>query len=58
MTLHSFVYNIDDIFNLVSGITFTKVYDVDKQKNAVLLDLYAMSRDEFYLFMNYSKDSI
>lgn len=55
MTLHSFIYNIDDIFNLVSGITFTKVYDIDKQKNAALLDLYAMSRDEFHLFMNYLK---
>jgi hypothetical protein len=55
MTLTSFTYTIDSIFSLVSGITFTKVYDVDKQKNAILLDNYGMSRDEFHLFMNYIK---
>jgi hypothetical protein len=55
MTLTSFIYNIDDIFSLVSGITFRRIYDIDKQKNALLLDMYALSRDEFDAFMNYLK---
>lgn len=50
-----FIFDINEIFSLVSGITFTRDYDLDPSKNSVLVEKYGMSEDENYLFMNYLK---
>lgn len=53
MKLYEFKFEIDSLYGQAEARTMKFLYDVNPDINAGLIDIYAISEDEHWLFMNY-----
>lgn len=53
MKIYEIKIEIDSLFGLIEARTKTLLYDINPDTNAQLIDIYSISEDEHYLFMNY-----
>lgn len=57
MKLYELKFQIDDLFGQAEARTKKFIYDVNPDINAGLIDIFSISEDEHYLFMNYLQNS-
>ena len=57
MKIYEIKVQIDDIFGQVKARTKKLLYDPNPDVNASMIDIYSISEDEHYLFMNYLQDT-
>lgn len=57
MKLYELKFQIDDLFGQAEARTKKFIYDPNPDINAGLIDIFALSEDEHYLFMNYLQNT-
>ena len=53
MKLYEFKFQIDDLYGQAEARSMKFLYDVNPDINAGLVDVYALSEDDHYMFMNH-----